>query len=957
VSADGSGFTAGNPAAPEGAQVAFLQGQASAQQTFALAAGTYTLSLAAAQRGNFNPDGPQTVRVVVDGALVGSFAPSGAAYQSFTTAAFTLAGAGPRTVRLETAAAGEATALVDDVRIAPVMAGAPADGGFESPAVGAGGFQYAPGGGPWAFSATAGVSADGSGFTAGNPAAPEGAQVAFLQGQASAQQTFALAAGTYTLSLAAAQRGNFNPDGPQTVRVVVDGALVGSFAPSGAAYQSFTTAAFTLAGAGPRTVRLETAAAGEATALVDDVRIAPAPAVGLTIGLLADTDRNGTVGASDLDGRGDWTSGRGAIFSVNLDDDDRNGLSDAVTVNDQGVPVGENFVVEGAADALDLAPLVIRALGPSFNAGTRAFLVAAELEDVQSFHLFPTVGAGAVSIWGGLGTRAAGGTAQPLAVDVTQFVSGTQDVTFGLEGLFFRNTSTANPRLTFDGFLDLRLEVYQDGAFVGQDAVRMKVAPWILVPDTQPSVRAFAADFGAQNASMLYTAAADPGYFGLDASGQLQTITPAQGAGTQWIQDQVEMGYTQRPGGPVTTAVFRLPYSRGAGVPQPAWPQNLLLGPDLATFQLGVNLGGGSGDYGGNVELLPPTANNPLGRIIHGDTGSNALFTFFQSQEVQAPFRVPTQWLIVGHADEIVGFDDDGRVMIADSRTAYDLLEAIPVEDRGRAVFFATGADPVSGTATGGGTRRILTGMDLTGQDWQFIRIYDSSGSGSGAAGQVARIAPGGLGNGFVDVDLVWSTTSNVVEQVANGPSAQRWATTTNPPSQTNWFNTPRAGDRFVLVEGTRSWRGTISAPAFITVAEVLADPVLRALHESNIQPTIDAVRGIMEEAAGGPGVLEFVSVPVLYFGRQAGFQAGRRSVAFTPGLQNSPGINGTLYMPRQFGPRDSAGQDIFETYAAAELGDVRFVDDWDLYHRLLGEVHCGVIVQRLPFAFDWWAA
>ncbi len=55
------------------------------------------------------------------------------------------------------------------------------DAGFEQPSVGAGKFQYDPAGSPWAFSGNAGISANNSGFTSGNPPAPQGTQVAFLQ--------------------------------------------------------------------------------------------------------------------------------------------------------------------------------------------------------------------------------------------------------------------------------------------------------------------------------------------------------------------------------------------------------------------------------------------------------------------------------------------------------------------------------------------------------------------------------------------------------------------------------------------------------------------------------------------------------------------------------------------------------------------------------------------------------
>jgi hypothetical protein len=75
--------------------------------------------------------------------------------------------------------------------------------GFEAPSVGTdtySAFQYASGGTPWTHAVVAG---DDSGFTSGNPAAPEGTQVGCLQGANSSTQTVASwAAGSYVISLA-----------------------------------------------------------------------------------------------------------------------------------------------------------------------------------------------------------------------------------------------------------------------------------------------------------------------------------------------------------------------------------------------------------------------------------------------------------------------------------------------------------------------------------------------------------------------------------------------------------------------------------------------------------------------------------------------------------------------------------------------------------------------------------
>jgi hypothetical protein len=63
--------------------------------------------------------------------------------------------------------------------VSPAVTGGFSNGGFEVPNLG-GGFQYAPAGASWVFTAAAGISGNGSGFTSGNPPAPEGLQVALL---------------------------------------------------------------------------------------------------------------------------------------------------------------------------------------------------------------------------------------------------------------------------------------------------------------------------------------------------------------------------------------------------------------------------------------------------------------------------------------------------------------------------------------------------------------------------------------------------------------------------------------------------------------------------------------------------------------------------------------------------------------------------------------------------------
>jgi hypothetical protein len=153
------------------------------------------------------------------------------------------------------------------------------DAGFEQPNAGPVGawrsFIYDPTGTAWSFAGTAGVAANGSGFTDGNPPAPEGAQVAFLQETGSFSQRVAdWAAGSYAITFDAAQRGGRSH---QNFEVLVDGTVVGTLKPTGTSYQTYTTAAFTLT-AGAHTIEflgLNTAG-GDNTAFVDAISVATA---------------------------------------------------------------------------------------------------------------------------------------------------------------------------------------------------------------------------------------------------------------------------------------------------------------------------------------------------------------------------------------------------------------------------------------------------------------------------------------------------------------------------------------------------------------------------------------------------------------------------------------------------------------------------------------------------------
>jgi arylsulfate sulfotransferase len=150
------------------------------------------------------------------------------------------------------------------------------DTGFENPSVGTGASAYQddPTSSPWSFSGAAGLAGNGSAITSGNPNAPQGTQVAFLQGTSStiSQEAINLAPGAYQLSVSAAQGGDNSTGNSEEVQVEVDGTVVATFTPTSTSYATYATPLFNLT-AGNHTITfvgVDPTGAGD-TALLDQV--------------------------------------------------------------------------------------------------------------------------------------------------------------------------------------------------------------------------------------------------------------------------------------------------------------------------------------------------------------------------------------------------------------------------------------------------------------------------------------------------------------------------------------------------------------------------------------------------------------------------------------------------------------------------------------------------------------
>jgi protein-arginine deiminase len=149
---------------------------------------------------------------------------------------------------------------------------------------------------------------------------------------------------------------------------------------------------------------------------------------------------------------------------------------------------------------------------------------------------------------------------------------------------------------------------------------------------------------------------------------------------------------------------------------------------------------------------------------------------------------------------------------------------------------------------------------------------------------------------------------------------------------------------------------------AQISIDDALADTDLMAWSQQG-QAEIDGMLATFV-AATGMQPDEIIEIPYLM---ERDFGA---MVAYNPGTVNSYVADGFINVPDPFGPSIN-GSDGFKDDLAARLADpanglgfdgqglrVYFTDDWDLYHRLLGEVHCGTNYLGPPQPeILWWGA
>jgi protein-arginine deiminase len=131
------------------------------------------------------------------------------------------------------------------------------------------------------------------------------------------------------------------------------------------------------------------------------------------------------------------------------------------------------------------------------------------------------------------------------------------------------------------------------------------------------------------------------------------------------------------------------------------------------------------------------------------------------------------------------------------------------------------------------------------------------------------------------------------------------------------------------------------------TTIDSLAERIARSTENLAIEETVLSIREQLKVDLNLEDS-DFVMVPALF----------ERGIAVIPNAVNALVFNGYFVAAEPRGPKQD-GNDLFEEAIRQSLAScdvkVMFVDAWDAYHVMAGEIHCGTNTLRRLRDAEWW--
>ena len=208
-----------------------------------------------------------------------------------------------------------------------------------------------------------------------------------------------------------------------------------------------------------------------------------------------------------------------------------------------------------------------------------------------------------------------------------------------------------------------------------------------------------------------------------------------------------------------------------------------------------------------------------------------------------------------------------------------------------------------------------------------------------------------------VDIDTSWLLVGHVDETLSfvKADSPRGWALVVNDPALAKKMleDASAAGHGDAVMFQGENWldNNYNDVPAQITIDQVLADTEVMAA-SADAEAEISTQLEVLKKETGITDS-EIIHVPFLHQ-KTMGY-----GVAYQPGTVNGIVLGDSDFgAPTPHGPvidgKDIFADEMTQTFKARGI-TVHFIEDWNLYHRLEGEVHCGSNALRTPPTAKWW--
>ena len=391
--------------------------------------------------------------------------------------------------------------------------------------------------------------------------------------------------------------------------------------------------------------------------------------------ILADTDRDGIVGSSDLADKHIWTRDRGAIFLPNIGDASHR----CPIVDLRGDPLNNQELVfcnDASGDEL---------LTPELAAPLKTLPIIEISDDaVGRIYTEPDAARDRVRIFWEKGLNPDLG--EWHIVD-HQMSFNTTELSKGIE-LKLDGRGLVTDAEVWNGTVRVVFEV-TDRNKTSVDHVVLKQAPVLIHHHLQrpEAILIAAGDEKKTPWQARFVQAIEENVAEISAD---LPVVALEDTSDIWAQDFLEPAFASMPGpaGPVSLRVLLRSAQSTRRAGRQVFEQ--LRGPGVGGFQPGPGSGFGWEEInsGGNIETIPPYVSKsgveyPAGRVItgmhFGVYPADSMLTFLESQGAQMPLILETGWLAIGHVDEVVQFlpfDNElgFTIAVADTTSALGIL-------------------------------------------------------------------------------------------------------------------------------------------------------------------------------------------------------------------------------------------------------------------------------------------